>query len=169
MEQDAGAHQVVGIGELKVSDQRDHVLATGSLGSGIALSLYDPGTGAGGLMHCLLPLAKVAPARAAAKPALFTDTGVPALLEALAGLGAERSRLIATLAGVGSLLDDKNLFKIGGRNYTVLRKLLWKNDLLLSAEYIGGAHARAMYLYLATGETIVKAVRNEEEENAFLQ
>ena len=154
----------IGIGEMKVSKQRDDVLATGALASGIALSLYDPAAGAGGLIHCMLPLAKVSPTRAAATPALFTDTGVPALLEAVAGLGAERAGLIATVAGGGSLLDDKNLFKSGGRNYTVLRKLLWKNDLWIAAEYIGGTHARAMYLYMATGETIVKASRNAGED-----
>jgi len=49
------------------------------------------------------------------------------------------------------------VFKIGERNYTVLRKILWKNDILIAAQDIGGTVSRTMYLYMATGETRIKS------------
>jgi chemotaxis receptor (MCP) glutamine deamidase CheD len=42
---------------------------------------------------------------------MFTDTGVPALLQAVFDLGAERKRLIAKVVGAASLLDEKGFFK----------------------------------------------------------
>ncbi|MCX7013066.1 MAG: chemotaxis protein CheD, partial [Candidatus Sumerlaeota bacterium] len=85
------------------------------------------------------------------------DTGVPALLQALVNLGAERRRLIAVAAGAGKPLDPSGVFKIGERNYTVLRKVLWKNDILIAKEDMGGAAPRTMTLYLADGRTTIRS------------
>ncbi len=142
---------------MKASNRADDLLVTHSLGSCIGLSLYDPATGVGGLIHCMLPLSKIDPAKARANPLMFTDTGVPALLQAVFELGAVRRRLVAKAAGAASLLDEKGLFKIGERNYTILRKVLWKNNILIAAEDIGGTKARTMSLHMATGETTVKS------------
>jgi chemotaxis protein CheD len=142
---------------MKVSNQRDDVLVTYALGSCVGLSLYDPEVCVGGLIHCMLPISKLSPEKAAASPAMFTDIGVPALLQAVFDLGAERKRLIAKVAGAGCLMD-KGLFRIGERNYTVLRKILWKNNIMVAAEDVGGSAARTMYLRMSNGETSIKSV-----------
>ena len=147
----------IGIGEMMVTNKRDDVLVTYSLGSCVGLSLFDPVAGVGGLIHCMLPLSKISPEKAQATPAMFTDIGVPALLQGVFDLGADRGRLQAIVAGAGSLLDEKGLFKIGERNYTVLRKVLWKNNIMIQHEDVGGTAPRTMYLHMSTGQTIIKS------------
>ncbi len=153
----------VGISEMKVSSNPDDILVTYSLGSCVGLTLFDPVARVGGLIHCMLPLSRLDPAKAAAKPEMFTDTGVPALIQSVLNLGGSRKRLIAKVAGGASPLDDKGMFKIGERNYVVLRKVLWKNEILIAAEDVGGTIARTMYLHMATGITTVKSGGQEAE------
>lgn len=148
---------------MKVTNRRDDVLVTYSLGSCIGLSLFDPQAGVGGLIHCMLPLSKMDEQKAKANPLMFTDTGVLALLQAVFDLGAERRNLVARVAGGAMLLDEKRLFCIGERNYTVLRKVLWKNNILISAEDVGGSTPRTMTLYMASGKTTIKNAGQERE------
>jgi chemotaxis protein CheD len=147
----------VSISEMKIANKSDDVLATYSLGSCIGLSLYDPELRLGGMIHCMLPASKVDVAKARVSPAMFVDTGVPALLQAMFNRGAKRKRLIAKVAGAAAPLDGKGYFKIGEHNFTVMRKILWKNDVLISAEDVGGNIARSMYLYIGNGMTVIRS------------
>ena len=147
---------VVDISGLEVSNDPEDVLVTYSLGSCLGLAVCDPVARVAGLVHCMLPLSTTDPVKAAAKPGMFVDTGVPALLNAIFELGAEKKRLVLKAAGCGSLLDDKGLFRIGERNYTVLRKLLWKNNLLLAAEHVGNKFSRTVKLHVGTGEVFIR-------------
>lgn len=156
-------NHTVGISEMKVTDCRGDVLVTYSLGSCVGLALYDPVAGVGGLIHCMLPLSKIDPAKAAANPCMFTDTGVPKLIQAVFDLGAERKNLVAKVAGAASLLDEKGLFRIGERNHTVLRKVLWKNNILIAAEDVGGTQARTVYLHMDTGRTVIRSGGRERD------
>lgn len=155
--------QTVSVSEMQISNTPTDVLVTYSLGSCAGLSLYDPAAEVGGLIHCMLPLSKIDREKAKANPQMFVDTGVPDLLQNMFNLGAQRKRIIAKVAGCAQLLDEKKLFRIGERNYTVLRKVLWKNDILIAAEDIGGSIPRTMFLYMETGVTILK-VRGQEVE-----
>lgn len=155
--------QTVSVSEMQISNMPTDVLVTYSLGSCAGLSLYDPVAGVGGLIHCMLPLSKIDREKAKANPQMFVDTGVPDLLQKMFNLGAQRKRIIAKVAGCAQLLDEKKLFRIGERNYTVLRKVLWKNDILIAAEDIGGSSPRTMFLYMDTGVTILK-IRGQEVE-----
>ncbi len=147
----------VGISEMRVCDDVNEVLVTYSLGSCVGLGLYDPVLRLGGLIHCMLPSSKADPEKAATLPAMFVDTGVSALLQRMFDRGAQRRRLVAKVAGCAKLLDEKGFFRIGERNYTMVRKMLWTNGILIAAEDIGGARARSMYLHIATGETTISS------------
>lgn len=153
----------VGISEMGTSASPADVLVTYSLGSCVGLALYDPQAGVGGLIHCMLPLSKIDPAKAQHKPEMFVDVGVPALLQAVYDRGAKKKNLIAKVAGAARLLDEKGTFKIGERNYTVLRKVLWKNDILIAAEDVGSSIPRTMYLYMNSGRTVIKSGGVENE------
>ena len=154
---------VIGIAEMKVTRSPEDVLVTYSLGSCVGVSLYDPAAGIGGMIHCMLPLSKIDAAKAQSNPCMFTDIGVTMLLQTMFDSGAERRRLVAKVAGASSLLDDKGLFKIGERNYTVLRKVLWKNNIMVAAEDVGGAVSRTMHLYMDSGRTTIKSGGKEVE------
>lgn len=158
---DTGVDHTVGIGEMAVSDRPNGILKTYSLGSCVALSVYDPGARIGGLIHCMLPLSRIDPVKAAAKPAMFTDTGVLALIEEVLHRGADLRRLVAKAAGGASLLDDNQLFRIGERNCIILRKVLWKNNVLLQGEDLGGTCPRSVFLDMATGATTIKSEGRE--------
>lgn len=153
----------VDISDMKVSKRSDDILVTYSLGSCVALSLYDPVVGIGGLIHCMLPLSKIDPVKARANPCMFTDTGVQVLLQAVFDMGAKRENLVTKVAGGARLLDSKNLFRIGERNYTVLRKVLWKNNILITSEDVRGTISRTVYLYMDTGRTTIKSGGKEVE------
>jgi chemotaxis protein CheD len=153
----------VGISEMAVSADPGETLITYSLGSCVGLSLWDSAAGVGGLIHSMLPLSKIDPAKAAANPCMFVDTGVPALLQALFDRGAQRRTLVAKVAGGSQIMDEKGIFNIGERNCTVLKKLLWKNEILLSGEDTGGSMPRTMILCMQTGRTVLKSRGMEKE------
>lgn len=148
---------------MKVSRNPEDVLITYSLGSCVGLALYDPAIRVGGLIHCMLPLSKIDPARAERQPYMFTDTGVPMLIQELLNMGAQKSRLVAKVAGAARLLDDSNTFRIGDRNKVVLRKVLWKNNILIAAEETGGSDARTMTLFLNDGRSTIRSKGKEHE------
>ena len=150
-------NQTVGIAEMIVTNKADDVLVTYSLGSCVGIACYDPEICVGSLIHCMLPLSKIDPTKAKNNPYMFTDTGVSAMLQSLFNIGAQRKRLVVKVAGGSSLLDEKGMFKIGERNYTVLRKVLWKNNIMIDAEDVGGNSSRTMYLHMNTGETVIKS------------
>lgn len=151
-----GVIRIVGVSEMAVSSREDETLVTYSLGSCLGLSLYDPKARVGGIIHCMLPLSKIDPDKARAFPCMFADTGVPLLLQSVFNLGAERKRLIARVAGGARLFDEKGRFRIGERNYTITRKVLWKNSILIASEAMGGVEARTMSLSMATGVTTIR-------------
>ncbi|MCX8065355.1 MAG: chemotaxis protein CheD [Candidatus Hydrogenedentes bacterium] len=153
----------VNISDMKVSKNPEDVLITYSLGSCVGVTLYDPLQKIGGMIHCMLPLSKIDPVKAKEIPFMFVDTGLPLLLQTLLDMGADKKRIVAKVAGGAMLLNDDGIFRIGERNYIVVRKLLWKNNILISAEDVGGTVARTMILYINDGKTIIKSAGREYE------
>ena len=87
------------------------------------------------------------------------------MLQAVFDLGAEKQRLVVKVAGGAQVLNDLNGFQIAERNYTVLRKLLWKNDLLIKAEDVGGTQPRNMTLQMSSGTVKLHSCGKEWELN----
>jgi chemotaxis protein CheD len=146
----------VNISDAKVSADPQVVLATYSLGSCIGLTLYDPQTKVGGMLHFQLPTSTIDAARAAQNPFMFADTGFAHLLHDLVVSGAEKKRLKVRLAGAAQMLNDAKLFDIGRRNHTALRKILWQHGMFVEAEHVGGSAPRTMYLAVADGSVTLK-------------
>ncbi len=157
------ANQVVTISDIKISDKPDETIITYSLGSCIGMAVFDPVRKIGGMIHYMLPASKISPDKAQANPAMFADTGVPALLNSLLQQGAQKSRLLIKVAGGAQLMDDNKIFNIGERNFLMLRKILWTNNLLIKGQHVGGAVARTLKLEIATGRVTVKFAGNEVE------
>jgi len=148
---------LVGISEMHVTTDPSAVLVTYSLGSCIGLSLYDEKARVGGLLHAMMPLSAADKEKAVLKPAMYTDTGVTSILQALFDRGATRRTIVAKVAGAATSVDGAGIFRIGERNQMVLRKILWKNDILIAAEDVGGAFARTLILEMETGRTLVRS------------
>jgi len=155
--------KTVDISDMKISEDEKDILVTYSLGSCVGITLYDPVTKIGSLIHCMLPLSRVDREKAKKNPFMFVDTGLSQQLQEMYNRGARKKNIIAKVAGGAKLLDKKNLFRIGERNYTVVRKLLWKNDILIKAQDVGESKSRTVRLYMDTGITTVR-YRGEEVE-----
>ena len=147
---------------MKIGQQSDTIV-THALGSCLGLMVYDPVAKIGGLLHAMLPLSKINPEKAEANPYMFVDTGVPALFKALYDIGGQKSRMVVKAAGCGNPLGKNEMFKIGERNYTVLKKLLWKNNILLESEDVGGAQSRTVHFKIADGKTIISSNGQKRE------
>ncbi len=154
---------IVDISDIKVSANPEDVIVTYALGSCIAVLVHDPVRVAGGMIHYMLPLSETAPEKAKVRPAMFADTGIPLLFQSMYELGCQKKNLVVKVTGGGALYDDKGLFSIGKRNYTVLRKMFWKSNVLIASEDVGGARSRTARLHVATGACTVTSQGEEVE------
>ena len=103
---------------------------------------------------------------ASANPAMFVDTGVPLLFRESYRLGAKKERIVVKVAGGAhsGATEDADQFQIGKRNLLALRKLLWKNNVLLHAHDVGGCQtSRTMVMDVATGSVLIRSQGTESE------
>lgn len=113
------------------------------------------------MLHSLLPQAKMNLNRAETNPFMFVDSGFTIMLNEFIKMGSNPKRLICKVAGGGNFLDPHGVFKTGERNYTMLRKVLWKHKILIAGEDVGGTIPRTMVLYMGTGETAIRSQGRE--------
>ncbi|MCC5926873.1 MAG: chemotaxis protein CheD [Bacteroidetes bacterium] len=144
---------IIGVGDIKISTTSSDVLITYALGSCLGITAYDPVLRIGGLLHAMLPLSNADPSKAKARPAMYVDSGFALLMRELFAKGAKKDNLVISVAGGASMknLTSDDYFKIGQRNFTVLRKLLWKNGLMIHAQDVGGGISRTMAMHLSNG------------------
>ncbi len=151
--------RVVGVADLKVSNTPGERLITYALGSCLGIVVYDPVVSVAGLLHVMLPTGTIDEAKMKDKPAMFVDSGVPLLFKACYKLGAKKERMQVKVAGgahAGAREEDDR-FQIGKRNMIALRKLLWKNGVLVHAHDTGGVQtSRTMWVSVTTGEVTLK-------------
>jgi chemotaxis protein CheD len=142
---------IVGIADMQASKDPDATLVTFALGSCVGIAMFDPESSAGGLVHVLLPDSSLDSEKAAKNPAMFADTGIPALVSRCVRMGIPKTRLRIWLAGGAAMMDDREVFKIGKRNQMAVRKALWKAGLMIYSEDMGGMVPRTVRLELRTG------------------
>ena len=145
----------VGVSDMKVSAKKGDVIITHALGSCLGVAVHDPMNCVGGLLHVMLPLSIIDPEKAERNPFMFVDTGFPKLLIECFKIGAQKDRLEIRVAG--GVDSNENLFQIGKRNLIILRKLLWKNSLLVKSYDVGGRNSRTMSLEIGTGKVMIKS------------
>ena len=146
----------VGIADMKTSDDPDVTLITNSLGSCIGVAVYDPAAKVGGMLHYMLPDSGLDTRKAEERPLMFADTGIPLLFKECYKLGAEKKRMLVKIAGASRIMDASDRFNIGKRNYAALRKIFWRNHVMIDAENVGGTSNRTMWLDIATGKLVLK-------------
>jgi chemotaxis protein CheD len=137
---------------MKISNTPGHVVVTHALGSCLGVAAHDPDTAIGGILHVMMPMSSINPEKAKLNPYMFVDTGLPAFFRKLYGVGAEKRRLVVKVAGGANVQGrGEDRFAIGKRNYIVLKKIFWKNGVLIESEDVGGKSARTMYLEIGSG------------------
>ena len=136
----------VGMADLNVCKAPDGLTTLG-LGSCIGLTLYDPVTKIGGMVHYMLPK--------------FADTGIEELLKKVIAAGASKTRLVAKIAGGAKMFEVSGLSdvgNIGARNAEAAKKILKEKGIRLVAEDTGLNYGRTVELHCDTGEFLIKSV-----------
>ncbi len=148
----------VGMADLKVGRAPD-TLTTLGLGSCIGLTLYDPVTKVGGLVHYMLP--DSTKLRNSANIAKFGDTGTKELLRLMLANGANRRRLVAKIAGGACMFEISgatSVGNVGARNAEEAKIILKQLGIRLVAEDTGLNYGRTVELRCETGEYVIKAI-----------
>lgn len=153
----------VGLGDLKLS--RVGEIVAYSLGSCVAICMYDPVSRLSAMAHVVLP---AAPANGpVALPGKFADTAVPAMLEEMRRLGGSRLRLQCKIAGGAAVLSiggGGSLPNIGLRNQEAVRAALTAARLRVMAEALGGNQGRTVRMDATTGRVFTRTVQGQEVE-----
>jgi len=155
---------IVGVSDMKVSNNKEEMLITYSLGSCIGVVIYDKQVKVGGMLHYMLPESQIDRNKAEKNPYMFADTGIPSLFKAAYALGALKSRMKVVVVGGAQILDQNGFFNIGKRNHMALRKLFFKNGVIIDHEDVGGNVNRTIRIEIGTGEIFMKTSGKGEEQ-----
>ena len=154
--------QIVGVADMKVSNNPEESVITYSLGSCIGLVIYDPVVKVGGILHYMLPESSIDNDKAKRKPFMFADTGIPRLFKTAYKLGAKKPRIKIYVAGGAEILDQQGFFNIGKRNYMALKKMFFKNGVMIDKQDVGGNINRTVRIDISTGDIFVKTSGSKE-------
>jgi chemotaxis protein CheD len=146
----------VGIAELKVAGKPDRLITLG-LGSCVGVTLYDPITRVGGLLHIMLP--DSTQFSNVTKPAKFADLGIPLLVSEIRRNGGRINNLHAKMAGGAQMfsgLNEKFVLNIGERNAIMARQILKSLGIKVVADELGGNRGRTMILDTMSGQVFIR-------------
>ena len=126
-------------------------VVTYALGSCIAVCVHDAGNRIAGMIHYVLPESAVDKKRSRTQPAMFADTGLPALMSELTAKGANRKGLVAKVVGGAAVPGAPQIFNVGKRSVLAAKKLLWQLNLRIVASEVGGSISRTVRIDAVTG------------------
>ncbi len=153
----------VNMGEFKIANDGSTLTAS-SVGSCVAIALYDPKLKQGGLAHIMLPATPLKENSRAEKsmgnsPGKFADTAIEAMLHKLLSQGSKKENLRAKMAGGGNMfpqLTNSSFIDIGEQNISKIKERLKKHQIRLVGEDIKGAYGRTVEFCLKTGIMTIK-------------
>lgn len=145
----------IGIAEMNML-QHSGTLVTYALGSCIGICLYDPMAKLAAMIHIMLPLNMETGRTNTMK---YADTGIRETLKQMTTRGANRSRIVAKIAGGAKMfeLSGGTLGNIGLRNVESVRMTLKREEISLVAEDVGGTVARTLLFDAATGQACIRS------------
>ena len=151
----------VGMADYKVGRAPATLISYG-LGSCIGISLYDPQTKIGGLLHIMLP--DSSKSRSNENRAKFADTGIADMLQELQKMGAVKSRLVAKMAGGAQMFAFSNasdIMRVGVRNVEASKAILKGLSIPIVGEDTGKNYGRTVQIDLSTGIYTVKTIEGK--------
>ena len=155
---------LVGIGEYQVGQATGSIVTRG-LGSCVGITLWDRQLRIGGLAHIMLPNSREFSSYSNSNK--FADLALPALYNDIkARSGMRRPDLVAKLAGGARMFaftSDRPGFDIGQRNVEMVRHVLARMSIPVSAIDVGGSWGRTMILDLASGDVRIRTVGKGEK------
>jgi len=138
-------------------------LLTAGLGSCIGICIHDPVLKVGGMAHIMLPSAN---GSLGGNPAKYADTALELLLKEISGMGANKSRLKAKIAGGAQMFSFPGkppILKIGDRNAEAVEQELKKRGIPLLVMDVGGSFGRTIHFDVGTGELRIRTINHGEK------
>lgn len=151
----------VGMADLALCVSPDSVTTVG-LGSCVGVALRDPGTKIGGLAHIMLP--DSTHMRNNINVAKFADTGIEELVSQMVKRGANKSKIVAKLAGGAQMFafgSNNNLVRIGEQNVEACKKKLKELGIPILSQDTGLNYGRTVVFYPENGDYVIKSVNKE--------
>ncbi len=147
---------IVETGNLKIANNTSNII-TRSLGSCVALTLYDQVQKIGGMIHYILPENP-----GGKKEEKYADTGIHLLLEKILESNAQRENLVAKMIGGAIMFEDfmddvEN--SIGKRNVIKGKEVLKNLGLRLLSEDTGGNYGRSVKFQLTNGKIYITSYK----------
>jgi len=152
----------VGMADYKTA-RSPEILMTAGLGSCIGICIHDPFSKIGGMAHIMLPTAAIS---LGGNPGKYADTALELLLKEITGMGANRARLKAKIAGGAQMFSFPGktaVLKIGERNAEAVRQELKKHGIPLLIADVGGSFGRTIYFNVGTGELRIRTINHGEK------
>jgi len=147
----------VGMADLNVAVSPKRLRTTG-LGSCVGIVLFDKIHRIGGLAHIMLPSSEMVKIGEINK-AKYADTAIPLMVDMMVSLGANKSLLVAKLAGGAQMFQfqtQNEMMRIGPRNVTASKEALAKLNIPIIAEDVGENYGRTIELDTETGILSIK-------------
>lgn len=152
----------VGMADLNICVSPDGITTLG-LGSCVGVAIRDPMSKIGGLAHVMLPDSKEI--KNNSNIYKFADTGIEELVKQMVAKGANRSRMVAKLAGGAQMFAFQNkteMVRIGERNVAACKKKLAELKIPILAEDTGLNYGRTVIFYPETGDYVIRSAGKAE-------
>ena len=149
----------VAMAEMRVESKPIELVT--SVGSCVAICLYNSTNRCGGLAHIMLPNSAIAPQDF--PPCKFADTAIPALASAVREISGKETRLSAKIAGGANIFKFENNtgLTIGAKNVEAVKESLNENRIRLVAEDVGGSYGRRIAFNLRSGSVVIRMASGE--------
>lgn len=142
-------------------------LMTKDLGSCVGVAVWDPQTGVGGLLHVMLPQYNGSGESGEMSVVTkYADTGLDEMTKALVQQGAERSRLVAKIAGAAHMIKNAMIPEdrdISARNLAAVMKKLETLRIPLLAADVGEHFPRTVVFEPGSGTFRILTPGKEEK------
>jgi chemotaxis protein CheD len=127
-----------------------------SVGSCVAICLYDFQHKCGGLAHIMLPHSSLGPIEPL--PSKFADTAVPTLAKGIRQISGKESRLMAKISGGANMFASLgvNRLDIGTKNVKAVKAALDECNIRLLGEDVGGFNGRRISFNPTSGTVSVR-------------
>jgi chemotaxis protein CheD len=149
------------MGQMETANSPDAIKTT--LGSCIAIILFDPESHLYGVSHAMLPDSQ----GAKHEPGKYVDTAIPALILKMGVLLKQASRMKAKITGGANMfphMQRQDNLKIGQRNAQAAIDTLSKLGITLIGKDLGGHHGRELTVETKTGKVWIKSIGLQPKE-----
>ena len=152
----------VKLAEVQIVQGEAQFLCVG-LGSCVGVALYDPKTDVAGVAHVMLPEVNDTDSRE--RPGKYADVAIPHLLTTMEKLGADRSNIVAAIAGGAQVCFGKAVstaLALGARNTQAVKKELELAGVKCVGSDVGGNAGRTFTFESGSGKVLVRTTTSSD-------